>query len=140
MAMSGFQRRKDREARGLPRYTPGEAASRRERDVRRSKERKQELVQMIAALKVERGCVDCGYNAHSVALDFDHLPQFEKKQSVARMVLYARAWETIMAEINKCEVVCSNCHRVRTAQRAMRAGEEGVAALEAEAEADSQNG
>lgn len=66
-------------------------------------------------MKVERGCVDCGYNAHPAALDFDHLPGTEKLYRVCTMAGMSR--KLIDAEIAKCEVVCANCHRIRTAER-----------------------
>lgn len=62
------------------------------------------------------GCVDCGYREHVAALDFDHLPGTEKKFGIAKGV-YDFGWATIAAEIAKCEVVCANCHRIRTASR-----------------------
>jgi hypothetical protein len=69
----------------------------------------------VAQTKLERGCVDCGYKKHAVALDFDHLPGFEKTAAVSNLLSCTRA--RILAEIAKCEVVCANCHRVRTANR-----------------------
>lgn len=70
----------------------------------------------IQAIKVERGCADCGYNAHPAALDFDHLPGHVKvrKMSTASAGMSRVRLE---AEMAKCEVVCANCHRVRTANR-----------------------
>lgn len=67
----------------------------------------------IAKIKVERGCVDCGYNASHHALDFDHLRDKEFSLGAAQSV----SWERVVKEIEKCEVVCANCHRVRTAER-----------------------
>jgi hypothetical protein len=66
-------------------------------------------------IKLERGCADCGYRAHPVALDFDHLPGTKKLYRVATMAGMKR--DLIDAEIAKCEVVCANCHRIRTADR-----------------------
>lgn len=66
----------------------------------------------IDVIKLERGCVDCGYNRYPEALDFDHLPGVKKTKSVAFMWGYS--WEKVLAEIAKCEIVCSNCHRHRT--------------------------
>jgi hypothetical protein len=134
MPKSGFQARKDRVARGLPRYSPAELESRKRSDRERTYRRRRELVREIAAYKLAHGCADCGYNAHAAALDFDHLPGFEKRQDIARMVLFARTMETIVTEIAKCEIVCANCHRVRTATRSLADGSAGVAALEAEIE------
>ena len=61
-------------------------------------------------------CVDCG---DPVVLEFDHLPEFTKGFEIARAITAStRSWATIAAEIAKCEVVCANCHRRRTAKRA----------------------
>lgn len=65
--------------------------------------------------KLRRGCVDCGYKANAVALDFDHLPGCVKKFDLAQA--QSRSLNLVMAEAKKCEVVCANCHRVRTAAR-----------------------
>lgn len=90
---------------------------RRRPDIKaRRKEESRAITARIAAIKTERGCVDCGYNDHAEALDFDHLPGTEKLHTVSQMKV-RRRWETIVAEIAKCEVVCANCHRVRTAAR-----------------------
>ena len=58
-------------------------------------------------------CVDCG-ETDPVVLEFDHLAakSFDIGQSIDR-----RPWAAILAEIEKCEVVCANCHRRRTAIR-----------------------
>lgn len=67
-------------------------------------------------IKKERGCVDCGYNEHAVALQFDHVSG-NKKASVSNLIRSDYAWKTILEEINKCEVRCANCHAVVTAHR-----------------------
>ncbi len=69
----------------------------------------------IKEYKLSKGCIDCGYNKHPAALEFDHLPQYIKINTVASLC-YA-AWDKIQAEIDKCEVVCSNCHSIRSASR-----------------------
>lgn len=67
--------------------------------------------------KLEKGCQDCGYRDHPEALDFDHV-RGEKLFNVGDMVRRHRSsWDKILTEIEKCEVVCANCHRVRTAKR-----------------------
>jgi hypothetical protein len=63
-------------------------------------------------IKLERGCVDCGYKAHAYALDFDHI-RGTKKKSVSKCINMKSALE----EIDKCEVRCSNCHRIKTLER-----------------------
>jgi hypothetical protein len=66
--------------------------------------------------KVTAGCVDCGYNAHPRALDFDHIGT-DKVGDVGRLAHSRIAWPRLLAEIAKCEVVCANCHRIRTYER-----------------------
>lgn len=61
-------------------------------------------------------CVDCGEN-DPVVLDFDHLgDKTGAVSSLSRDHLWS--WEKLLSEIAKCEVVCANCHRRRTARRA----------------------
>ena len=83
--------------------------------VRGRRERDRIAQQRAAAIKLERGCADCGYNQAAAALDFDHLPGTVKVFSIAQAS--GRTWPTVLEEIAKCEVVCANCHRIRTAKR-----------------------
>lgn len=67
---------------------------------------------LIDSIKTERGCVDCGYNAHPEALEFDHSDPTSKAFNVSTN--WSRRWEDVLAEIAKCEVRCANCHAVRS--------------------------
>lgn len=58
-------------------------------------------------------CVDCGED-DPVCLEFDHV-RGEKKAGVGTLANNSNSIETIQAEIDKCDVVCANCHRRRTA-------------------------
>lgn len=69
----------------------------------------------VGALKLERGCTDCGYAAHPAALDFDHLPGTIKVRDIKQG--QQLGWQALLNEIDKCEVVCANCHRIRTYER-----------------------
>ena len=62
-------------------------------------------------------CTDCGGTFPPVAMDFDHMPEYEKVGSISRMLLDNRHMAIIGREIAKCELVCANCHRVRTKER-----------------------
>jgi hypothetical protein len=73
----------------------------------------------LDSVKITCGCIDCGYNEHPAALDFDHIPGTVKLGSVGNLIRDA-SWERIIAEMEKCEVVCANCHRVRTATRRVK--------------------
>ena len=68
---------------------------------------------VLAKIKVASGCIDCGYNAHSVALDFDHVEPSKKLFSISSEI-GRHSWDEIMEEVEKCEIRCSNCHRVKT--------------------------
>ena len=61
----------------------------------------------------ERGCSDCG-ESDPVVLEFDHL---EDKTFTISSGIRDRNWESVVSEIGKCDVVCANCHRRRTALR-----------------------
>ena len=65
--------------------------------------------------KVAKGCEICHYNTHPNALQFDHLPTEEKKQSVALMITHSL--KNLFAEIRKCRVLCANCHMVHSAKQ-----------------------
>ena len=58
-------------------------------------------------------CADCGNRYPTVCMDFDHTED-NKEFDIAGT---SRSLENVLTEIAKCEVVCSNCHRIRTAQR-----------------------
>ena len=69
----------------------------------------------VRRYKMKRGCVDCGYRKHPAALDFDHRPGTTKIRDIKRG--QQLGWAALMEEIAKCDVVCANCHRIRTAER-----------------------
>jgi hypothetical protein len=65
----------------------------------------------VAAARAN-GCVDCG-ESHPACLDFHHLDPKQKSENINYMLRNNRTWPTIEAEIAKCVVLCSNCHRKR---------------------------
>lgn len=64
--------------------------------------------------KVNRGCKRCGYDENSAALEWHHSNSKEKKQSVSRMINHNRDNKDIRKEVEKCVVLCSNCHNIET--------------------------
>jgi hypothetical protein len=70
------------------------------------------IKKFISEFKLKIGCKDCGYNKHHAALDFDHI-----KGNKSINVSHAKSINSALKEIEKCEVVCSNCHRIRTYNR-----------------------
>jgi hypothetical protein len=57
-------------------------------------------------------CVDCG-EADIRVLEFDHV-RGQKRETVGILINRGYPLSTIIEEISKCEVVCSNCHKKRT--------------------------
>lgn len=71
------------------------------------------------ALMAERlydGCMDCG-EADPVVLEFDHRNPKDKKFTIGTSKGVKRPIEDFIAELDKCDTVCANCHRKRTARR-----------------------
>lgn len=79
-------------------------------------ERVRKRMDYINAYKMARGCADCGWCEHPHALEFDHRPGEEKIDDVTKFRLRGTVADLI-AEMKKCDVVCANCHRIRTAER-----------------------
>lgn len=77
------------------------------------KKRSAEYRNKINEIKLQRGCMDCGYNEASEALDFDHL----RDKSFGLSYGYNLNWNDVLIEMEKCEIVCANCHRIRTKKR-----------------------
>lgn len=72
----------------------------------------------VREIKETTPCADCGRYYPFYVMDFDHLDGEQKTAEIARMLHGSWAWASIEAEIAKCELVCSNCHRSRTYFRA----------------------
>jgi hypothetical protein len=69
-------------------------------------------------------CADCGDTFPPHVMHWDHLPGYQKLDEIGSMV-GSRRREAILAELKKCELVCANCHVMRTVMRARRTlGEE----------------
>jgi len=71
---------------------------------------------LVNLLKMDRPCYDCGNVFPPVCMDWDHLPQFEKSFNIG-VDQDSRRFDLVIDEINKCQLVCSNCHRIRTQAR-----------------------
>ncbi|QDK02990.1 HNH endonuclease [Streptomyces phage Braelyn] len=84
------------------------------------RERYRKNAEIVRAYKVEKGCADCGYNAHHAGLEFDHIvPRNISSGSAKGTVasLMGKSIKRIMEEIEKCDVVCGTCHNIRTWER-----------------------
>lgn len=74
----------------------------------RSKERRRKLLDSLK----NGPCSDCGQTFDPVCMDFDHIPGEIKSSEVSGLTIAQLASEAAL-----CELVCANCHRLRTKAR-----------------------
>lgn len=77
----------------------------------------------VQAYKTGSPCTDCGGVFHHAAMDFDHIHP-GKVANVAVLAAEGASLKKLRDEIAKCDLVCSNCHRIRTFKR-MHGGTHG---------------
>ena len=65
---------------------------------------------MLAVTYKGGSCKRCGYDRCLEALDFHHLDPTKKDFSISSKG-YTRSWKKVQAELDKCIMVCANCHR-----------------------------
>lgn len=101
------------------RLTPEGQAYERERYGKRGISRKDEAARRRDEKRAwfveqkSKPCADCGQTYHYACMDFDHR-RGTKAAVVSHLVAQMCSKERILAEIAKCDLVCANCHRVRT--------------------------
>lgn len=102
----------------FPGYRERENQRRRGNAAHREVENKRReiLLRKINLLKMDRPCYDCGGSFAPHQMDWDHLPQYQKSFNIGSNQT-SRSFESVIDEINKCQLVCSNCHRNRTETR-----------------------
>lgn len=81
---------------------------------KRSVAKNQEYVRSVK----NQPCVDCGKNFHFAAMDFDHVRG--KKLGCLSDLCYRVGLSRLKTEIRKCDLVCANCHRIRTYNRLLK--------------------
>lgn len=84
----------------------------KQRKHRQIQRNKQFIFDLLSASK----CIDCCTTDWRL-LEFDHLPQFKKENNISEMMLAGTSITSIKKEIEKCEIVCANCHTLRTMKR-----------------------
>jgi len=82
---------------------------------RRRRAAETELIKRILEYLRSHPCADCG-ETNPVLLEFDHV-RGEKLNSVCDLIRRGSGWPKIEAEINKCDVRCCRCHRLKTAKQ-----------------------
>lgn len=69
-----------------------------------------ERKEAVNEIKGVEGCVKCG-EKRSYVLDFHHKDPSKKDANISRITSNNNKMESIYSEIEKCVVLCSNCHR-----------------------------
>jgi hypothetical protein len=64
---------------------------------------------MVTDYKMARGCIRCGYRTHPNALELHHRDPEDKDLEIHEAVFFG--WDRLRLEIEKCDVLCANCHR-----------------------------
>lgn len=73
----------------------------------------------ITEYKAAKGCAYCPEN-HPACLDFHHRDPFLKNPRLrgpSRGTFANLGWDELLFEVEKCEVVCANCHRKHHAEK-----------------------
>ena len=84
-------------------------SDRREHNKAAVSKRRKKIKQM--AIEYKGGsCEVCGYYKCSAALEFHHINPTQKDFSIASNG-HSRSWEKVKNELDKCIMVCANCHR-----------------------------
>lgn len=84
--------------------------------VRQNEARRRKIItEYLYELKLHP-CLDCGGEFDPVAMDFDHVSG-RKLFNVSEAMRWGYSLDKVKEEVAKCELVCSNCHRLRTKVR-----------------------
>lgn len=86
----------------------------REKKTARRLKLKDQKLKIVNQLK-SKGCTDCGKKYSEVAMDLDHVGK--KRKDISSIIQQDRGIQFLMDELKECEVVCSNCHRIRSKNR-----------------------
>lgn len=82
----------------------------KEKHIEGGKIRKKELKKWVNEYKVSKKCKSCSEN-HIAVLDFHHRNPKEKDIDICVAISNGWSKKRLMKEIEKCDVLCSNCHR-----------------------------
>jgi len=95
-------------------------AGQKEKTLQRQQKKRNAIATLIAEYKQEKGCADCKEKYPYWMLDFDHIR--DKSFTISNHRMSTAKIDIIKKEIEKCEVVCANCHRNRTHFRQLTTG------------------
>ncbi len=88
-------------------------AANREREIERVTRRQAATAAFLRELR-EVPCADCGERFAGNQMDFDHRDPSDKRFEICSGRAALKSREELLAEASKCDIVCANCHRLRT--------------------------
>lgn len=71
---------------------------------------------LIYEFKLSNPCASCS-ESNPVVLEFHHIDPKKKRNDVSNMATHGYSIESIEKEIEKCIILCANCHRRKTAKQ-----------------------
>ncbi len=80
--------------------------------VERARQQKAVMREWLIEYKQKLSCQHCGYNKHHSALDFHHKDKNKKELNLSQVGNFGWGKQRILKEINKCIILCANCHRI----------------------------
>jgi len=72
--------------------------------------------QLVYEFKLSNPCTSCG-ESNPIVLEFDHIDPKTKKNDISTMAAHGYSIATLEKEIEKCIILCANCHRQKTAKQ-----------------------
>ncbi|MGI8495482.1 MAG: hypothetical protein ACR2L1_09260 [Pyrinomonadaceae bacterium] len=84
---------------------------------RLNKNRQRARLRVIILAAKQKPCQDCERKYHPWVMEFDHREGTDRIEAVGNLAARGCTDEKLKSEIEKCDVVCTNCHRMRTFNR-----------------------
>lgn len=82
--------------------------------------RKKSIVDKIQSQVIDylknKCCLHCG-ESDIRCLEFNHIDPSQKERNISNLITQTNSWKRIVKEIEKCEILCANCHRKVTHQQ-----------------------
>ena len=103
---------KEKRAEYAKKYNASWYQRHKERIIERKKQRQREILEWFRKYKSRLKCIDCGMN-HPAVLCFHHRNPKNKEFTISDDLLRVTSIKRLQNEIEKCDVVCMNCHAKR---------------------------
>jgi hypothetical protein len=94
-------------------YNVAYYAEHRVEEIERVRVRQAAILEFLRDLR-RRPCADCGHGFPPWVMDFDHRDPKTKSFALAAGHALLKSRDALLAEVAKCDIVCANCHAIRT--------------------------